>query len=74
MDCSTKRPLQAVMESTPLRPDTPCVAVCSTTFDEVCRGCGRTVIEVANWVIMDSAAKEQVWQRILAQGYPRRNG
>ncbi|HEY0845690.1 MAG TPA: DUF1289 domain-containing protein, partial [Noviherbaspirillum sp.] len=31
------------------RPDTPCVAVCSTTFDDVCRGCGRTVAEVANW-------------------------
>ncbi|MDY0962057.1 MULTISPECIES: DUF1289 domain-containing protein [Massilia] len=55
------------------RPDTPCVAVCSTTFDEVCRGCGRTVAEVAHWVSMDAAAKEVVWQRILAQGYPRRN-
>ena len=55
------------------RPDTPCVAVCSTTFDEVCRGCGRTVAEVANWVVMDADQKEVVWQRILAQGYPRRN-
>ncbi|MGV2480529.1 UNVERIFIED_CONTAM: DUF1289 domain-containing protein, partial [Salmonella enterica subsp. enterica serovar Weltevreden] len=33
-------------------PDTPCVAICSTLFDEVCRGCGRTVMEVANWVFM----------------------
>ena len=32
------------------RPDTPCVAVCSTTFDDVCRGCGRTVAEVAERV------------------------
>ncbi len=55
------------------RPDTPCVAVCSTTFDEICRGCGRTVEEVAAWVIMDDEEKELVWQRILAQGYPRRN-
>ena len=58
----------------PVRPDTPCVAVCSTTFDEVCRGCGRTVVEVATWVTLDTAARELVWQRILAQGYPRRNG
>jgi predicted Fe-S protein YdhL (DUF1289 family) len=58
----------------PVRPDTPCVAVCSTTFDEICRGCGRTVVEVATWVVMDDAAKELVWKRILAQGYPRRNG
>lgn len=57
----------------PQRPDTPCVAVCSTTFDEVCRGCGRTVAEVANWVSMSAEHKEVVWQRILAQGYPRRN-
>jgi predicted Fe-S protein YdhL (DUF1289 family) len=58
----------------PVRADTPCVAVCSTTFDEICRGCGRTVVEVATWVVMDDAEKELVWQRILAQGYPRRNG
>ncbi len=57
----------------PERPDTPCVAVCSTTFDDVCRGCGRTVIEVAHWVSMSAPEKELVWQRILAQGYPRRN-
>jgi predicted Fe-S protein YdhL (DUF1289 family) len=55
------------------RPDTPCVAVCSTTFDDVCRGCGRTVSEVADWVFMSSESKELVWTRILAQGYPRRN-
>jgi len=61
-------------ESSPVRPDTPCVAVCSTTFDEVCRGCGRTVVEVSTWVVMTSEEKELVWQRILSQGYPRRNG
>jgi predicted Fe-S protein YdhL (DUF1289 family) len=55
------------------RPDTPCVAVCSTTFDDVCRGCGRTVAEVAHWVSMTQEQKEAVWTRILAQGYPRRN-
>ncbi|MBC7685077.1 MAG: DUF1289 domain-containing protein [Bdellovibrionales bacterium] len=57
----------------PERPDTPCVAVCSTTFDDVCRGCGRTVLEVAHWVSMPAEEKELVWVRILSQGYPRRN-
>lgn len=57
----------------PVRPDTPCVAVCSTTFDDICRGCGRTYIEVAHWVSMSDQEKEAVWQRITAQGYPRRN-
>jgi predicted Fe-S protein YdhL (DUF1289 family) len=60
-------------EPIPARPDTPCVAVCSTTFDDVCRGCGRTVAEVAHWVSMTAPQKEIVWQRILAEGYPRRN-
>ena len=54
------------------RPDTPWVAVCTTTFDEVCRGCGRTVAEVANWVFMSEEEKERVWVRITAEGYPRR--
>ena len=60
-------------EKLPERPDTPCVAVCSTTFDEICRGCGRSVVEVAHWVSMPPDAKERVWVRILSQGYPRRN-
>ena len=63
----------AMQNAASTRPDTPCVAVCSTTFDDVCRGCGRTVAEVAHWVSMSAPQKELVWQRILAQGYPRRN-
>lgn len=54
--------------------DSPCVAVCSTLYDEICRGCGRTAMEVANWVFMDDNEKLQVWQRIKAQGYPKRQG
>uniref|UniRef100_UPI0039F1356C DUF1289 domain-containing protein n=1 Tax=Bordetella sputigena TaxID=1416810 RepID=UPI0039F1356C len=52
--------------------DSPCVAVCSTLFDDVCRGCGRTAMEVANWVFMTDEEKQVVWHRIKAQGYPRR--
>jgi len=52
--------------------DSPCVAICSTLFDEICRGCGRTAMEVSNWVFMTDEEKKQVWTRILAQGYPRR--
>lgn len=54
--------------------DSPCVAVCSTLYDDICRGCGRTAMEVANWVFLDDKEKQQVWQRITAQGYPRRKG
>lgn len=70
---SSSSSLPSAIPSAPERPDTPCVAVCSTTFDDVCRGCGRTVDEVAQWVFMDKGQREVVWQRILAEGYPRRN-
>ncbi len=52
--------------------DSPCVAVCSTLYDDICRGCGRTAMEVANWVFLDEDEKRLIWQRIKAQGYPRR--
>ncbi|MBP6019454.1 MAG: DUF1289 domain-containing protein [Burkholderiaceae bacterium] len=54
--------------------DSPCVAVCSTLYDDICRGCGRTITEVANWICLDDTEKRQIWQRITEQGYPRRNG
>lgn len=56
------------------RPDTPCVAVCSTTFDDICRGCGRTAMEVAHWVGMSEQEKDAVWERITREGYPKRKG
>jgi predicted Fe-S protein YdhL (DUF1289 family) len=58
--------------SAPERPDTPCVAVCSTLFDDICRGCGRSADEVSQWVVMTKEQKDLVWERILVQGYPRR--
>ncbi|HEX5786335.1 MAG TPA: DUF3717 domain-containing protein, partial [Burkholderiaceae bacterium] len=31
-------------------PDTPCIAICSTSQgDEVCKGCGRTFEEIQCW-------------------------
>jgi predicted Fe-S protein YdhL (DUF1289 family) len=53
--------------------DSPCVAVCSTLYDDICRGCGRTAMEVANWVFLSEDEKREIWIRIRSQGYPRRN-
>ena len=53
--------------------DTPCIGVCSTTFDDVCIGCGRTFFEVAQWAVMTVEQKEEVWRRIDSKGYPRLN-
>ena len=46
------------------RPDSPCIAVCTTLYDEVCKGCGRTYIEVAQWSGMNDDERESVWQRV----------
>jgi len=62
----------AVPEKVFTASDSPCVAICSTLFDDICRGCGRTAMEVSNWVFMDDGEKKVVWDRIKAQGYPRR--
>ncbi|MHA6823546.1 DUF1289 domain-containing protein [Ralstonia pseudosolanacearum] len=50
------------------RPDSPCIGICSTLFDEVCQGCGRTALEVSNWVFMSDDERNVVWTRILAEG------
>lgn len=46
------------------RPDSPCLGVCTTTYDEFCRACHRHYLEVANWVSMTQAEKDAVWERI----------
>ena len=50
------------------RPDSPCIAVCTTLYDEHCKGCGRTYLEVAHWNGMPEAEREAVWQRIETEG------
>ena len=50
-------------------PDTPCIAICSTSQgDEQCKGCGRTFEEVQLWTEMTAGEKRAVWLRISAEG------
>jgi uncharacterized protein len=50
-------------------PDTPCIAICSTSQgDAVCKGCGRTDQEVQNWPSLTPAQKRQTWLRITLHG------
>ena len=50
-------------------PDAPCIAICSTSQgDEVCKGCGRTFLEVQEWTSMTPAAKRLTWRRITQEG------
>lgn len=48
--------------------DSPCIGVCTTLYDEICQGCGRTLGEVSNWVFFSQEEKDLVWRRIRADG------
>lgn len=49
-------------------PDTPCIAICSTSQgDDLCKGCGRTFDEVQLWPGMSPAEKRRVWRRITLE-------
>ena len=49
-------------------PDTPCIAICSTSQgDDLCKGCGRTFDEVQFWPGMTPAEKRTVWRRITLE-------
>jgi predicted Fe-S protein YdhL (DUF1289 family) len=51
------------------QPDTPCIAICSTSQgDAECKGCGRSFEEVQRWTELSPGAKRQVWRRITLQG------
>jgi hypothetical protein len=49
-------------------PDSPCIAICSTTQgDAVCKGCGRRFDEVQDWTVYTPAEKRAVWRRITIE-------
>jgi predicted Fe-S protein YdhL (DUF1289 family) len=48
--------------------DSPCIGVCTTLYDEICQGCGRTLSEVSNWVFLSDEEKALVWKRIREDG------
>ena len=49
-------------------PDTPCIAICSTSQgDDICKGCGRSFAEVQFWTEMSAVQKRQTWRRITQE-------
>lgn len=61
--------LQAWLDWYATQPDTPCIAICSTSQgDAQCKGCGRSFEEVQQWLAMDPYAKRAVWRRISEAG------
>ena len=49
-------------------PDTPCIAICSTSQgDVICKGCGRTFDELQLWPEMNPADKRTTGRRITLE-------
>ncbi len=50
------------------RPPSPCISICELDQElRMCRGCGRTLDEIANWLKLDQAAREAVWEALPAR-------
>lgn len=63
-----KQAMQAWLAWFGSMPDTPCIAICSTSQgDPICKGCGRTFEEVQLWTESSPAEKRQIWRRITLQ-------
>jgi predicted Fe-S protein YdhL (DUF1289 family) len=45
-----------------------CIGVCSTLFDAVCKGCGRTQAEVDGWVFLTRDEKLAAVNRAAKEG------
>lgn len=61
--------MQAWLSWYETQPDTPCIAICSTSQgDTQCKGCGRSFAEVQQWLELTPMQKRAVWRRIQAEG------
>lgn len=46
----------------------PCISVCAMALSSgLCRGCLRTIDEIADWSTMSDTGKRAVWARIEAR-------
>ena len=62
-------PCAMIVSSAASTPDTPCIAICSTSQgDPECKGCGRSFEEVQMWTEMTPGEKRAVWRRITVIG------
>jgi hypothetical protein len=61
-----------------LGPSSPCLNICSLDEQGVCRGCFRTLAEIAEWTRMDAPARwatvARAEERRLADEPMKRNG
>lgn len=55
----------AVAATTAPRPSSPCTKLCDIDpGTQLCRGCARTLDEIARWGTMSAAEREVVWRAL----------
>ena len=47
--------------------DSPCANVCVLDEFLICKGCGRTISEIADWPFMTQAQKSEVLEKAVAR-------
>jgi predicted Fe-S protein YdhL (DUF1289 family) len=68
LGATIKRKVRRIMKPGDDESDSPCIGVCTTLYDEICQGCGRTLSEVSNWVFLSDEEKASVWKRVREDG------
>jgi len=52
----------------PSKLPSPCISVCTMEFSSgLCKGCLRSLDEIAGWAELDDEAKRVIWARIEAR-------
>ncbi len=49
--------------------ESPCIKVCQIDLEGLCRGCGRTLNEIARWREMSNAERVLINQRVGFGGH-----
>ena len=48
--------------------ESPCVDICEIDHGSgLCRGCGRTIAEIANWASMSGAERRRIMSELAAR-------
>jgi predicted Fe-S protein YdhL (DUF1289 family) len=59
----------AMTDPRPVRPQSPCTGVCAIDpASGLCRGCRRTLAEIAAWSTLGEAERDRVWAALGSRG------
>jgi len=69
---TTPLPPAPIRAPTPETAESPCIKVCQVDLEGRCRGCGRTLGEIARWRDMSREERVAVNKRLGFAGHERR--